>query len=203
MTLVGDLAPHRRRAGARGVPAIRGRGQNVVGHVDQRHGVLGDVAVLGEHEGDGLAHIGHLAVGERERPAAVERGARIRGPHHAPLGHRRRDVVEDEHGEHAGQRPRRRCVDRGDQRMGMRAAHEGRMQRVGRRDVADIAAGAGEQRVVFETRQAGADGAHVRQATSQACSATLARAVAPTPLPACGERSDRASDPGEGAVSRV
>jgi hypothetical protein len=34
------------------------------------------------------------------------------------------------------------------------------MQRIGRRDVADIAPGAGEQRAVFETRQAGTDGGH-------------------------------------------
>ena len=66
----------------------------------------------------------------------------------------------DEHGEHAGQRRAAAGVDRCDQRMRMRTAHEGGVQRIGRRDVADIAPGAGEQGTVFDTGQAGTDGAH-------------------------------------------
>ncbi len=150
----GKLAPHLRRVGTRGLPAVRGGGQNVVGHLDARCRVLGDITVLREHDRDGLADIGDFAVGEREGPAAVERRARIRGPYHPPLRQGRCDVVEGEHRGNAGQRQRRRPVHRGDQRMRMRAAHEGRVQYVGCRHVADIAAASGEERVILKAGQA-------------------------------------------------
>ena len=71
--------------------------------------------------------------------------------------------------------------------------------------------------MVLETGQACADGGHVRQAQrppplekgrvgegiARHIGGVCREAAALTPLPACGERSDRASDPGEGAVSRV
>ncbi len=101
-----ELAPHRRRAGRDRLAAVRDRGQQVVVDVDQRGGVLGDVAAVGDDDGDRLAHIGHLAVGEREAPHAVERRAGIGVPHHAALGHHGGEVVEGEHGVHARQRQR-------------------------------------------------------------------------------------------------
>ena len=49
------------------------------------------------------------------------------------------------------------CVDAADAGMGMRAAHEGRLQHAGRAQVVDETAGAGEQRPVFDPRDGFAD----------------------------------------------
>ena len=152
-----ELAPHCRRAGRERLAAIGDGGQQVVVDVDQGRGVLGNVAAVGDDDGDGLAHIGHLAVGEGEAPHAVERRAGIGMPHHAALGHHRREVVEREHRMHAGQRQRgvlRYAADRG---MRMRAAHKAGMQNVRHDDVVDEAALAAQQRRVLDSVDARTD----------------------------------------------
>ena len=65
-----ELAPDRRCGRRDRRAAVGDRRQHVVVDRDQRGGVLGEVAVVGDHDRDGLADIGDLAVGERERPTA-------------------------------------------------------------------------------------------------------------------------------------
>jgi hypothetical protein len=69
-----------------------------------------------------------------------------------------REIVEGEHRVHARHRERRALVDPLDQRMRMRAAHESGVPHAGQRDVVDEAAAAAQQRLVFETFGARADG---------------------------------------------
>ena len=113
--LVGDdpvrrqLAAHRRRTLD---PAIDRRRQHVVIDRDKRCGILGDIAVARDDDGDRLADERHLAVGQRERPALVELCAGIRNAHHAPLPQHRGEIVERQHGDdarHCACRARHRC----------------------------------------------------------------------------------------------
>ena len=68
-----ELAPHRRRVRRDRLAAVGNRRQRVIVDLDQCRRVLGDVAALGDHDGDGFTHVGDFAVGERERPHVVER----------------------------------------------------------------------------------------------------------------------------------
>ena len=138
--VVVELAAHRGRIGRAGLAAVGHRVQHVVVDGDQRGRVLGEVAAVGDHDRDRLADIGHLAVGERERPQPVERRAGIRVPHHAALHEHRREIVEREHGVDAGQRERLARVNAADQRMRMGAAHERGVQQAWERNVVEIAA---------------------------------------------------------------
>jgi hypothetical protein len=153
----GELAPHGRRAGFDSLAAVRDRRQQLVVHLDQRRRILGDVAVVGDNEGDGLADIGHLAVGECKGPHMVERGARIGMPHHPALGHGRRQVVQGDHRVHARDRERRTLVDAANDGMRMRAAREACVQHVRDHHVVDEAALAAQQRRVFDAGDAGSD----------------------------------------------
>ena len=60
----GRVAVGARGAGLQGVAAVGGGGQRVVFHLDQARGVLGDVAVVGQHDGDGFADEDDLMFGE-------------------------------------------------------------------------------------------------------------------------------------------
>jgi hypothetical protein len=60
-----------------------------------------------------------------------------------------RQVGEGEHAMHAGKCARRGGAHGGDFCVGVRAAHEGRVQRAGQPDVVDEAAPAGEQRRIL------------------------------------------------------
>ena len=102
-------------------------GQGLVVDGDEGGGVLGDVTVVGDHDRDRLADVACLAVGKRERPGLVERHARIGMPHHPALHHHAGKIVEREHRVYAGQRQRRGLVDRANERVRMRAAHERRV----------------------------------------------------------------------------
>ena len=137
--------------------AIGRRRQHVIIDRDQCRGVLGDIPVFGQDDGDRFADKRHLAVGQREGPALVEPGAGIRGADHAPPLHDRRELVEREHRGNAGHRAGGAGIDAADQRMRMWAAQEGRMQHAGARDVVDKARAAGQQRMVFKARNARSD----------------------------------------------
>jgi len=54
-------------------------------------------------------------------------------------------VARGQHGNDAGQPPRRACVDRADARVGVRTAHDGRVQQALDAHVVDIATAAGEE----------------------------------------------------------
>ena len=152
--IIAELAAHRRGALD---PGIGRRRQYVVIDGDEGCGVLGDIAIFGHDNRDRLADEGHFAVGERERPALIELGAGIRGPHHAPLLQHRRQIIEREHRDHARQRPGGAGIDASDQRMRMRAARESGDQNAGRGDVVDEAAFAGQERTVFNAQDARSD----------------------------------------------
>ncbi len=149
-----ELAAHRRRAGRTGPAAVRHRGQHVVVDLDQRRGVLGEIAAVGDHDGDRLAHVGDFSIRQRERPVAVERRAGIGMPQHPAIGHHRQEIVEREHRVHARQRQRclrRNATHRG---VGVRAAHEGGVPDAREHDVVDIAALADKERAVLDARNA-------------------------------------------------
>ena len=112
---------------------------------------------LGEHQRDRLAHVGDLAVGEREGPVVVERSARVRAAQHAAREQHGGEVVESEHRMHAGQRQRGVLGNAADQRVRVGAAHETGVQRAIHRNVADEAAAAAQQRLVLEARDARSD----------------------------------------------
>ena len=150
----GQLAAHRRRALD---PAIGRRRQHVVIDRNQRRRILGDIAVARDHDGDRLADERHFTVGERERPALIELCAGIRNTHHAPLPQHRGEIVERQHGDDARHCAGRDRIDATDQRVRMRAAHEGRVQRAGSGNVIDEARAAGQQRKILEPRDPCAD----------------------------------------------
>ena len=69
---------------------------------------------------------------------------------HAPLPQHRGKIVERQHGDDTRHCARRAGVDATDQRMRMRAAHEGRVQRTGCGNVIDETGAAGQQRKILE-----------------------------------------------------
>ena len=121
-----QLAADRRCVWVHRLAAVRRPCEDFVVDLDQRDRVLGEIAIIGDDDRDGFAHIGNLAVGEREGPDAVERRSGIRMPQHAPFRQHGREIIQREHRTHAWCRQRRRLVDRGNQRMRMRAANKGR-----------------------------------------------------------------------------
>ena len=80
------------------------------------------------------------------------------------LRKQREEISEREHGLHARAAARSAGVDAADRGVGMRAAHECRLQRVGKAQVRDEAAGPREQGMVFEPFDGMADVFHVLHA---------------------------------------
>ena len=152
-----ELAAHGRRIGLRGLAAVGGRRQRLVIDLDQGGGVLGEIAVVRDHERDRLAHVGDLAVGEREGPHPLERRSGVRVPQHAPLRHDRGQIVEREHGMDARRRQGGGFRERADERMGMRAAHERHVQDARQHDVVDETSAPAQQGVVLEPGNARSD----------------------------------------------
>ena len=68
-----------------------------------------------------------------------------------------RKIIQRQHRMHAVERARRGCIDALDQRMRVRAAQERDMGEIGKADVVDIAALAGEERGIFEAPEARTD----------------------------------------------
>ena len=188
-----QLAADRRRGG--GLADVGDERLDVIVDLDQRGGVLGDVAVVGDHHRDRLADIGHLAVGQREQPCLVERHPGVRVAHHAAAGHDLCEIVEREHGMHAGYRQRRVLADAADQRVRVRAAHERDVQHAGHRNVVDKAAPPAQQRLVFDAGDARADqGEHAVSFRSLRCCGTCRSSnpsregAAGSPLPTRAKR---------------
>ncbi|CAB4716560.1 unannotated protein [freshwater metagenome] len=67
--------------------------QHVVGHDDATDGVLGDIAVVGDHERDRLADVVDLVAGQRVLRAAVGQ-RRVRDQQRQRIGHRGREPAE-------------------------------------------------------------------------------------------------------------
>ena len=152
-----ELRAHARARRLFAQPAVDRRLQNIIGHVNERRGVFGDIAVIAKHDGDRLADIGDFGVGKRKGPDQIELGAGIRMALHAPLAHGRADVVERENGVNSGRRRGVTGIDGADRRMGMRAAHEARMQQAGKRDIVDKAGASLQQGLVLDAMNALSD----------------------------------------------
>ncbi len=146
-----------RRARGQRLPAIGDCRQRLVVDRDQRGGVLGEVARPRDHQRHRLADEGDLVLGQHERRDVGRqlRGAKLQ--RQPLLREQRRKLGEREHGVHAGMAPRRSGIDAADQGMGMRAAHERRLEHVGKFQIGDEAAGAGDQRAVLEAPDGAAD----------------------------------------------
>jgi hypothetical protein len=134
------------------VAAIAHRGERFVVDRDGVGGVFREVAVIGDHHRDGLAHIADLVPRQRQLGAHRRDGG---------VRHRRRDRIGGEPARHVGgrqhrmdarHRQRRRHVDRADTRMRMRAAHETRLQHARQLDVVDETRTSGQQRGIFDPR---------------------------------------------------
>ena len=105
----GQIAPGCARAGERGIAGIDHRGKDFVIHVDQRDGILGDIAVPRDYERDWLADKRNLARAERIGPQRLARLSALRGlAHHAPPRQHGREIIQRKHGMHAVERARRR-----------------------------------------------------------------------------------------------
>jgi len=134
--------------------------ERLVVHPDGGERVLGAIAVVGHDGGDRFAHVADLVVGERGLQKAA---------HLAPLGQAHGDgarqrghVGEGDDVDHARAGPGGGHVDRGDARVGVRAAHHREVQRVGTAHVGDEGAAAPQQALVLAPLQALAHVAHAR-----------------------------------------
>src|SRR5205823_3905424 len=119
----------------------------LVVHDDALGCLLGRVAGLGHDERQRLADVANAIAGERPLQIAVE--PRQRGD---ADGNRRPEIAEvgeGEHREHAGHPQRRRDVDAGDARVGDGAADDHGVAMLGRDDIGDVAAAAGDEAMIL------------------------------------------------------
>src|SRR4051794_11929492 len=104
-------------------------------HLYQLNGVLGEVAVLGDHDGDRVADIADVVLGETVL-------GRIWCVGHAAqrcLVHQRVDIGGRVHGSYAGRRPGRLDVETGDATTGHFTAQKSRVRATGHHDIRDVA----------------------------------------------------------------
>ncbi len=146
-----------RTAGLHRGGAVRHAGKRLVIDLHQRRRILGDVAAVGDDDGDRLAGIDGL--GARERMGHVERGDRGTGHEQRQriAAQRLRQVGEGEHQMHAGEPSCRLGADAADFRVRIGAAHERGVQCSGQAHVVDEAALAGEQRRILLALDRGAE----------------------------------------------
>ena len=146
-----------RCARGEGLPAVRHRGKRPVVDGNERRGVLGDVARLRDHHRHRLADKGDLVLGKDERRYIGRELRRTKLERKPFLCEQRRQIGEREHGMHAGILLRGPDVDGADLGMGMRAAHECRLEHVGKAQIGDEAAGTREQGAIFKPLDGVAD----------------------------------------------
>ncbi len=122
--------------------------------VDQIGGVFGDIGVDREHRGDRIADIAHALLGQHRLAVRIERRDRALAEiDRRHLG----NVVGGPHREHAGQRARRRRIDRGDAAMRVSRAHDAHMELMRKIDVAGKRATPGNERRILKPRDGLAD----------------------------------------------
>jgi len=153
--VVGPVLEHARRAGSEG--ALDGRrGRPRLPRHAHGFGAVGRaVGVVGDDHGHRLAGVPRHGV----RDGRVAVGA------HRGRGHQRRharralgQLARGEDGDDAGDPQRPARVDGADARVGVRAAHDGRVQEALDAKVVHVTAAAGEQTGVLEATSASADG---------------------------------------------
>jgi hypothetical protein len=149
--VAGDVVVHEVGRSAGGLDADHRR-QELVADPDPVDGVLGDVAVLGDHERDRLADVVDLVPGERELGAAVGECG-VRDQQGQRVGHHAVEVVVRPDGVHAVEVEDVRDVDVEDPGVGVRRAEDGGVQG-GRPDehVVDVAAATAEEALVLDAR---------------------------------------------------
>ena len=127
-----------RRAGRQRRAAIRHRGQRLVVDFDQRGGILGEIARVRDHHGHRLADKGDLVLGQHERRDV---GRQLRGAKSAAAGAPATAAAQMSASVSTACTPAcaraARCVDAADARVGVRAAHECRLQHAGKSQVVD------------------------------------------------------------------
>jgi hypothetical protein len=163
-----------------GIAGIDHGGKDLVIDIDQRRGVLRHIAVPRHHQCDRLADERNLARAQRVRPQRIARLSALRRlAHHTPLRQHGHEIIERQHRMHAVERTRGRGLDALDQRMSVRTAHERDVQQIGKTDVVDVAALAGQKRWIFEPPEARADPSIVflRRNRAQFVMALAARAM--------------------------
>ncbi len=152
-----EIAVAARRAVLDAVAAVGDGGQHVIADAYGGGRVLGDIAAVGDHDGDRLADIADF-VARQGRLGARHGDRRSRQQErHALRPHRLRQIGRRDHRVHAGNRQSLARVDHADAGMRMRRAHEAGMQHAGQPHVVDEAATAGEQGRVFEPAHACAE----------------------------------------------
>ena len=121
---------------------VHHRRQRVDVDVDQLHGVLRDVARLGDDDRDGLAHVPDVTVGQH----AARRVTRVRAHHGDPeLVGGAVHLRGREDGDHTGVPPGGADVEVGDRAARTVAADEGRVQHPRQGHVVDVAPAAGDE----------------------------------------------------------
>ena len=146
-----------RRSRCQGLPAVRHRGKRLVVDRDERRGVLGDIARLRDHHRHRFADEGDFVLGEHEWRYVGRELRRAKLQRKPLLCEQRRQIGEREHGMHAGVSLSGTGVDGADQGMGMRAAHECRLQHVGKAQIGNEAARTREQGAIFKPLDGVAD----------------------------------------------
>ena len=136
--------------------AIDQRRQRLEIDGDQFGRVLGEIAAFGKDHRDRLADMPHLVV-RQQRLLRVEEGVLdLGGPfarqRQLRVGNRRQDLRQfgaGQHVGHAGHRRGARQIDRTDAGVRDLAAHEDGVQRVGKLEVGDELAAAGQQAAIL------------------------------------------------------
>jgi len=142
-------------AGCHGLLGVDNRGEELVLHVDQLQGILGGVGIGGDHHRDPVADVADGADGQGMVGGDVVL--------HAPRGHRAGERVDLAHvlagvdSEDARQGGGTGGVDGEDAGVGVRAAQDRGVGHIGEGDIVQVAAGAGDQAVVFLAFDALAD----------------------------------------------
>ena len=159
-----DISRHvvvkKRGGGGRRLARLGHRRQRVDLDDDGFGGVLGGGDGLGDHRGDGLADMPHLAGGERIAGRAQHRRA-VAIVHDLARRQRadpaRRQIGRGVDRQHVGHRARRRGLDAADHAVGIVAAHHHRIGLARQADIVGVTPFAAQQYRVFGARDRLAD----------------------------------------------
>ena len=161
------LAPHLGRARRERRVEVRDGRQRFIVDLDRGGGVFGEVARPRHDHRDRLAHEARFARREHERRDVFRQRGGGEAERHAQA---HAGLLQLGGGEHRGDLPRSRRIDRADECMRMRAAHEGGMQHARQVDVGSEAPAAAQESRILDALRAGSDNPHfcVRAAASSA-----------------------------------
>ena len=152
---IGALVLEQQRCVLRGRVAVGDRRQRFNIDFDQPQRIFGDPCGIGEHEGEHLADVAHLGLGDHRLPERFEIRQRLQP--HGNARHAVADVLGREHAMHAGKRAGGGNVDRADAAVGDRAAQKRRVQHVLAREIVDILPAAAEEAEILEAFDRAAD----------------------------------------------